>query len=92
MARINLNVANEEELTSIEGLDRGLALALVEARRSKAGFRSWDDVRAVEGMDTLMLERLKSEAALAEERGDQDEQETVVGDVSGEAAARRVMA
>ena len=91
MARINLNVASEEELTEIEGVDAQLALALVESRRARAGFRSWDDVRAVGGIDDALFEHLKKQASLAEDRGDQDEQQGVAGDVSGEAAVRRVM-
>lgn len=94
MTRINLNVASQEELTEIEGIDPVLAQALVESRRSRAGFRSWDDVRGVAGMDELSFERLRRLGTLVEERGAEDqldEQLEVPGDVSGEAAAQRVL-
>jgi hypothetical protein len=88
--RINLNLASEEELTQIDGVDTHLARSLIETRRAHGGFRGWDDVRGVPGMDELSFQLLKRLAGLDLER-DPDDQLEVPGDVSGEAAAQRVL-
>ena len=89
MARINLNLASPEELTG-EGFDAHLAQSLVETRRARGGFRDWNDVRTVPGVDELIFERLKRLASLGVER-DPDDQLEMPGDVSGEAAVQGLL-
>jgi len=67
MARLNLNLATEQELTG-EGFDAHLAHSLIEARRARAGFRDWNDVRSVPGVDEMAFERLKRLGSLGVER------------------------
>lgn len=88
MARINLNLANEEELTG-EGIEAEQARSLVEARRARGGFRDWNDVHSVPGLNEFSYERLKRIGTLGVE-GDPDTQLEVPGDVSGEAAVERL--
>jgi hypothetical protein len=89
MARVNINAAGPAELVEL-GLDRAQAESLYRARRERQGFKSWDEV-ADTGIPRHLLDTLRARAALAEEEGEENV-DGLDGDVSGEAAVKRLLA
>lgn len=67
--RLDLNTSTEEELARIPGVGRALARKLVEARQSRGGFTSWDEVDAVSGVGSAKLETLRAATLLETSAG-----------------------
>jgi len=56
---INLNNANTEELEKVGGLGRERAERIVQQRP----FRSWDDLKRIEGFSDKLVDDLKNSGA-----------------------------
>jgi DNA uptake protein ComE-like DNA-binding protein len=56
---INLNTASEEELERVGGLGRERAQRIVSNRP----FRSWDDIKKIEGFSDTLVEDLRQAGA-----------------------------
>jgi competence protein ComEA len=61
---LNLNAVTAEELSLLSGVGPQLAQALVEERRRLGGFRTWDQVDAVEGVGPARLTTLQQACVL----------------------------
>ena len=61
---LNLNRVTAGELALIPGISEDLARRLVEERARLGGFRSWDEVDAVEGVGAVRLTRLQQRCQL----------------------------
>jgi DNA uptake protein ComE-like DNA-binding protein len=56
---VDLNSASEQDLESVGGLGRERAARIVQSRP----FKSWDDVKAIEGFSDKLVQDLKSSVA-----------------------------
>lgn len=65
--KIDLNAATEAELAQLPGVGAGLARALAAAR-TKAPFRTWDDVDQVAGVGPAKLAQLQAVATIGAAR------------------------
>lgn len=64
--RIDLNAAQAAELEQIEGIDAQRARLLLEERKKRGAFRSWDEVEAIPGIGETLLHKLQAAATLHE--------------------------
>ena len=55
----DLNTATEQQLASIQGLNRDQAKKLIEFRNQNGTFNSWEDLKRVPGVQGTMLDNLK---------------------------------
>jgi competence protein ComEA len=60
--KLDLNAVSVDELGRVPGIGKRLAEALVSAREERRGFRSWEEVDAVEGVGPAKLKLLKDVA------------------------------
>jgi competence protein ComEA len=65
--KLDLNRATEEQLAMIPGVGRSLAGKLVEARRERGPFRSWQEVDEVPGVGPVKLAALQALAEISPE-------------------------
>lgn len=56
---IDLNKANENDLTSIPGISKDRAQSILKWRNEHGNFNSWDDVKKVPGFSETLIEALK---------------------------------
>ncbi len=56
---VNLNNADMEKLSRVQGIGKEMAQALIRYRDKHHGFRSLDEIENVEGFDHLIAEKLK---------------------------------
>lgn len=66
---VDLNKADFEQLTRIEGINQQRAELILAYRREHGPFHSWDELRNVPGMGDSMVERARQAATLGEESG-----------------------
>lgn len=59
MATVNLNTATVDELTTLPGVGKKKAAAIIEYRNKNGKFQSVDDLTKVKGVGTKMLAKLK---------------------------------
>jgi hypothetical protein len=59
---INLNTASQAELMTLPGVDSTLAARIVATRHARGYFHSLDEVGAMEGVSTALLQNLKEMA------------------------------
>ncbi len=59
-ARLDLNQATAEDLAQLPGVGPSLANAIVEERKRRGGFKTWDEVDAVSGVGPARIETLKA--------------------------------
>lgn len=59
---VNLNTASAEELQLLPGVGEARARAILEARESRGGFRTVDDLLVVKGIGPANLERIRPHA------------------------------
>lgn len=71
--RLDLNAVTATELREITGLDDEMANRIVDYRGEHGGFESIDDLRAIDGVPSDAIERLR--------------QHVIVGKTDGEAIA-----
>ena len=55
----DLNTATEQQLASIQGLNKDQAKKLIEFRNQNGTFNSWEDLKRVPGMQGTMMDQLK---------------------------------
>ncbi|HEX3018844.1 MAG TPA: helix-hairpin-helix domain-containing protein [Chitinispirillaceae bacterium] len=56
---VNLNNADMEKLSRVQGIGKEMAMALIKYREKHHGFRNLDEIETVEGFDHLVAEKLK---------------------------------
>jgi len=61
---VNINTANEEELTKLPGIGPAKAAQIVKYREEHGGFQSVDDLTGVSGISTGTLEKLRDQVTL----------------------------
>ncbi|WP_210144312.1 helix-hairpin-helix domain-containing protein [Staphylococcus sp. GDY8P94P] len=59
-ATVNLNTAKESELTSIPGIGKVKAKAIIEYREQNGNFKSIDQLKEINGFGTKTIEKLSS--------------------------------
>lgn len=62
--KLDLNRASRDELSLLPGIGPGLAAALIDARRARGRFGTWEEVDEVPGIGPAKLEVLKASAEL----------------------------
>jgi competence protein ComEA len=55
----DLNTATEQQLASIQGLNKDQVKKLIEFRNQNGTFSSWEDLKRVPGMQGTMMDQLK---------------------------------
>ena len=58
-AKINLNTATVEELSTLSGIGRTKAAAIVKYREENDGFKTIEDVKKVKGIGKGIFEKIK---------------------------------
>jgi DNA uptake protein ComE-like DNA-binding protein len=66
--QIDLNRASESEIAEIDFIGKKLARSIVEHRTATHGFRGWDDLKQVPGLDAMKISELQRAARLGEPR------------------------
>jgi competence protein ComEA len=56
---LDLNTVNEPELERIQGIGKLHAKNIIDYRTKNGPFKSWDDLRKVQGFSNDMMETLK---------------------------------
>jgi competence protein ComEA len=57
---LDLNIATERELASIQGMNQYIAGRIVEYRNQNGQFKGWEDLKQVPGLPGNTLETLKA--------------------------------
>jgi competence protein ComEA len=65
---IDLNRANESEIAEIDMIGKKLARSIVEHRTASGGFRSWDELGQVPGLDAMKIAELQRASRLGNTR------------------------
>jgi competence protein ComEA len=65
MQKLNLNTATVEQLVSLPGIGKKKASAIVDYRQKNGKFKSLEDLTAVKGIGTKMLEKLKDQLVVS---------------------------
>jgi len=63
---LDINVASEEQLAEIDMIGKKLAHALVEQRSQRGGFRSWEELQSIPGLDAMKIAELQRAARLGQ--------------------------
>jgi competence protein ComEA len=63
---IDLNHASEEAIAEVDMIGKKLAHAIVQARGQRGGFRSWEDLKQVAGLDAMKIAELQRAARLGD--------------------------
>ncbi len=58
---VDLNTANEEELSKIRGIGPTMARHIIEYRNEHGAFTSWDDVNRITGITGRTIRSMKDE-------------------------------
>jgi competence protein ComEA len=61
---VNLNTASSAELQLLPGVGEVRAVAIIEMRKQRGGFKQIDDLLDVKGIGPAMLERVRPHATL----------------------------
>jgi competence protein ComEA len=56
---VNLNTATPEQLQLLPGVGEARAVAIVQIRKDRGGFKQVEDLLAVKGIGETMLERMR---------------------------------
>jgi competence protein ComEA len=59
MLNIDLNTANEQELSRIPGLDQTKARQIIEFRNRNGSFKTFEDVKKISGLPHTVIETLQ---------------------------------
>jgi competence protein ComEA len=62
--RLRLNEATADDLQRIAGIDGERARSILDQRRSRGRFETWEDMRAVPGLDGVLLRKLRRAAMI----------------------------
>lgn len=60
-AKININTASVEELSSIKGIGTKKAEAIVKYRKSHGKFKNYDDLENVKGIGPALVDNIKKD-------------------------------
>ena len=60
-AKVNINTATAQELTSLPGIGQVKAEAIVKYREANGPFKSVDDITKVNGIGPKKLEKIRNE-------------------------------
>ncbi|XP_057653342.1 endonuclease/exonuclease/phosphatase family domain-containing protein 1-like [Diorhabda carinulata] len=66
--RLNINIASEEELMTLDGVNREIARSIVEHRKAIGRFRKIEDLAVVRGIGADRLQKLKPEICVSSRR------------------------
>lgn len=61
-AKVNINTATAQQLSSLSGIGPKKAQAIIEYRKAHGPFKSINDLIKVKGIGPKMVEKLKKEA------------------------------
>ena len=56
---IDLNIATEQQIAGIQGMNKDNARKIVDYRNQNGQFDSWEDLKGIPGLPTNTLEALK---------------------------------
>lgn len=68
--RVDLNNASEEEIDSLPGIGKKRAAAIVDARKSRNGFKSIEDLAAIKGIGNEIIDSMRDMVVISEYRGE----------------------
>jgi competence ComEA-like helix-hairpin-helix protein len=68
--RVDINRADPDALTSIEGIDGARAEIIVKFREEHGPFHSWEEVEEVDGIGSTLVEKLKEQGSLGDAGAD----------------------
>ncbi len=60
-AKVNINTASAEELSTLPGIGQSKAAAIVTYRKTNGDFKTVDDLSKVKGIGDKILEKIKPE-------------------------------
>ena len=60
-AKVNINTASAEELSTLPGIGQSKAAAIVTYRNTNGDFKTVDDLSKVKGIGDKILEKIKPE-------------------------------
>lgn len=66
--RLNINIASEEELMTLDGVNREIAKSIVEHRKAIGRFRKVEDLAVVRGIGADKLQKLRPEICVSSRR------------------------
>ncbi len=66
-AKININTAGVEELSSLKGIGLHKAEAIIQFRKLNGPFKSVDDVTKVKGIGPKLFEQIKGDITVGDE-------------------------
>ena len=64
LASININTASEAELTSLNGINRTLAQAIIEFRQANGPFKTVEDLLKVKGITAVELSKIRDKISV----------------------------
>ena len=87
LAVVDINAANQEELQTLKGIGAKKAADIIAYREAHGGFKNVEELLNVKGVGKATLEKLRSEIAVAGDKGVAAEQAKSAGveDKGGEA-------
>ena len=65
-AKVNINTATVDELTTLNGIGKAKAEAIVAHRTANGDFKSVDDLNNVKGIGDKIMEKIKPEITVGE--------------------------
>ena len=74
---ININTVSEDELLLLPGINRQLAVNIVQHRQLRQGFKKLDDVLEVQGINSKLLDRIASDIILEFPSSEKTKQEPI---------------
>ena len=63
-AKVNINTATAQELTTLPGIGQAKAEAIIQYREANGHFKSVEQLTEVKGIGDKILEKLKDEATV----------------------------
>ena len=65
-AKVNINTANVDELTTLNGIGKTKAEAIVAYRTANGNFKTVDDLTKVNGIGDKIIEKIKPDVTVGE--------------------------
>ena len=64
LAGVNINTADEKELTSLSGIGKVKAAAIIEYRSKHGSFKTLDDFKKVKGIGNKIMKKLRDQITI----------------------------